>query len=290
MVIALAIALVALFDQMLRSPPTAQAIAEVRRTIEADKILATEMESRLFSGAMIFQLPVMNYPESDAIQQMGDYEHFRPYLHTTHLRYSYGSDKGRTRERWQRETTQLDPAAMVATLERYGFAAILVNRKGYADGADALLAGLQSAGRGTVIAQSPDFICLSLRPAANPILPPEFDRHWYDVENGPSSDWRWSDGNASLIVRNDKSKPVNAHITFQLAGAGERQVEIRQSAAALYSRDFHAGDQPATVTLDVIVDPGATNLTFVTDHPGQVPENGDPRKLAFAIRDFTLVE
>ena len=57
---------------------------------------------RLPPGAMVFQLPVMAFPEVAPAHNLGDYEHFRPYLATRALRFSYGMLKGRSRHRWVR--------------------------------------------------------------------------------------------------------------------------------------------------------------------------------------------
>ena len=103
-----------------------------------------------------------------------DYEHLRPYLHTTQLRFSYGSDKGRPREAWQRRAEALDPAAMASPLERIGFAGLLVNRKAYADGGAELREALVTAGRTEAWESSDhDFLFIRLEPAARPAAPDE---------------------------------------------------------------------------------------------------------------------
>jgi hypothetical protein len=156
-------------------PPTfysGQEVAIPRWQVISDRTLVQEMESKLPPGAMIFQLPIVDFPESPPVESMGDYEQFRPYLHSRTLRFSYGSNKGRPRERWQREAEQLGPAGFIATLERYGFAAILINKAGYKDSGAALVASLAAAGRGTIIAESPHFISIALNPSAPPLLPP----------------------------------------------------------------------------------------------------------------------
>ena len=68
---------------------------------------------------------------------MADYEPFRPYLHTTSLRYSYGTNKGRVRRGLAGSGDRLASAgACCAALEAAGFGAVIVNRKGYEDRRD----------------------------------------------------------------------------------------------------------------------------------------------------------
>jgi phosphoglycerol transferase len=100
---------------------------------------------------MVFQMPVMEFPESPA-PGVPPYDHFRPYLYSKNLRYSFGSMKGRDREKWQPELQakffegatvdqqagmiRVNPGnarAAIAELERLGFSAIYINRNGFPD-------------------------------------------------------------------------------------------------------------------------------------------------------------
>ena len=165
---------IGLFDQLPRFF-TAQDVAVARWQVGADRSLVSAMERKLPAGAMVFQLPVVDFPESPPTVDMSDYEEFRPYLHSRSLRFSYGSDKGRYRERWQKEVEQTSVLAMVQALENYGFNAILLDRGGYKDSGAALVASLKDVGRATIIAESYRFIAIELHPTAHPVLPPELD-------------------------------------------------------------------------------------------------------------------
>jgi hypothetical protein len=159
------------WDQIPGSPATAQ-IAATRQMVQADAAMVATLERRLPKDAMIFQMPVMDFPEVSPVRGVADYEHIRPYLYSKQLRFSYGSNKGRKRERWQKEAEQLGTSRLVGLLESYGFSAVLINRKGYEDGATAMLQELKSLGKTEVLFESPEFFCVVLTPAARPILPP----------------------------------------------------------------------------------------------------------------------
>jgi hypothetical protein len=123
---------------------------------------------------MLFQLPVVDFPEGQQVLGATDYEHLRPYLQTTRLRFSYGSDKGRPREAWQRRAEALVPADMAGALERMGFAGLLVNRKAYPDGGLELKEALAAAGRSEAWESTDhDFLFIQLQPAAQPEAPDE---------------------------------------------------------------------------------------------------------------------
>lgn len=142
--------LVILADQVPRAP-TAEEAAAIARSVAADREFAAKIEAALPAGAMVFQLPVMDFPEAP-LPGIPPYDHFRPYLHSTRLRYSFGSMKGREREKWQPalqaklfEGATIDQQAgvirinrgnaraAVDELRRLGFAAIYVNRNGFPD-------------------------------------------------------------------------------------------------------------------------------------------------------------
>ncbi len=144
-----------LWDQVPRAPTAAQT-AEIARQVDADREFVATMEKTLAPDAMVFQLPVMEFPESP-IPGVPPYDHFRPYLYSKQLRFSFGSMKGREREKWQQQLQNLlvagatpDQEAQkirfnadnvrraVDELKKLGFAAVYINRNGFPDRAKGL--------------------------------------------------------------------------------------------------------------------------------------------------------
>jgi hypothetical protein len=206
------------------------------------------------------------------------------------MRYSYGSDKGRARERWQAEADRLGAEALIPILERYGFSALLLNRKAYPDRGAALLDSFRRAGRSDVLADAGDLVCLSLTPVADPALPPEFDWHWHDLEGTPDENWRWSDGSASIILHNSKSVGKTVRVNFTLGTDRERHITIRGPGGELYGNTLSPVAPAPVIDLPITLSGAQTVLHFETDRPGERPTNGDPRKLAFSVRNFRIVE
>jgi len=136
----------------------------------ADEGFVREVEAALPAGASLFMLPVQPFPEWPRQNRMRDYEHFRPYLHSRRLRFSYGTDRGRVQEEWQNAVASQEPAAMIASLERFGFAGVLLNREAYTDEGGALLEGLRAAGREARLERD-DLVFVPLRPWPKPELP-----------------------------------------------------------------------------------------------------------------------
>jgi hypothetical protein len=161
----------ALLDQVPK-PYSAENVERNQRRFEDDRRFAAELESHLPGGAgMVFMLPVVDYPEAGSIHHMDDYQHFRPYLFTSHVRYSYGGDKGRPREAWQREAEALPAAELIDRLERYGFGGIVLDRRGYEDMGQELLGRLAAVGRPITIddrRQARVFVSLTPRGSERP--------------------------------------------------------------------------------------------------------------------------
>ena len=161
----------AVYDQIPKVPDN-ESLAASKAVIDSDRGLVEKLSSAVPQGAMIFQLPVVDFPESPPLVEMADYSHLRPYFFSQGLRYSYGNDKGRADDGWQHEVAGLAPAEMVERLEASGFSAIWINRQGYADNGKALIDGLRDAGRtDTIESQQGDLVCVLLNPSAHPAIP-----------------------------------------------------------------------------------------------------------------------
>ncbi len=155
--------------------PSRTSRGEIQRlggVIASDTTLVRSLEAALPAGAMLFQLPVVDYPEGPRIGKATDYEHLRPFIASSRLRFSYGSDKGRPREAWQHRVEELPPEQMAEALERFGFAGVLVNRRAYKDGGQELRERLAATGRREAW-ESPDhvFLFIRLRPAPSTVSP-----------------------------------------------------------------------------------------------------------------------
>ncbi|MEI8234940.1 MAG: hypothetical protein WCH57_09675 [Verrucomicrobiota bacterium] len=163
-------ALVAFWDQ---TPPVATEakIAEVAQVVHADRDFAQKLEARLPKGAMIFQVPIMEFPESPAPGVSG-YDHLRLYLHSKDLRFSFGGIKGRPWLQWQKDIAQQALPDFIRTLESYGFSAIYVNRNGFQDKGEGVLKAVRNLGYTDVLESSlGDLFCVLIHPSPHPLLP-----------------------------------------------------------------------------------------------------------------------
>ncbi len=118
-------------------------------------------------GSVLFQFPVVDFPENHPRARMRSLDEILPYLWSDGLRWSSGGINGRPDADWQRKVSDRDPTPYLAALRGLGFDAIEVDTYGYADGGAQLTAALRAA-LGAPISSSPDgrWVAFDLRPWA----------------------------------------------------------------------------------------------------------------------------
>ena len=176
-----AASLVILWDQVPRSP-TREHTTTIARQIESDREFVARMEAALPPKAMVLQLPIMAFPE-EPVPGVPPYDHFRPYLSSRQLRFSFGSMKGRPRDQWQQavqkqllngatlnqQTQQIQfnqnsVGTAVDEIRKQGFAAIYVNRNGFPDRGKGLEKSLLELGylKPPIDSAAGDLVCIPL--------------------------------------------------------------------------------------------------------------------------------
>lgn len=263
---------------------------EVRFTqsiVTSDRKFVQIMERAVPPGTMVFQAPVMDFPEVVPHLAITDYTYLRPYLYSRSLHFSYGADKGRALETWQHDVDNLPPRQMADKLEHYGFGAIVIDRKGYADGAALMIDDLESSGRKVIERDEiGEFIAVGLHPrtqVVSPDIPPFPGSGFYGWEG----DWRkgassWSQGNATLVLTNDSGRAIEKQYTFILSSLSKRTVTIVTPQEAT-TVELGPGKPKTFGPVTLQLPPGETRIRFDTDAPA-VPAGGqDPRQVAFSL-------
>ncbi len=138
---AVGVLVVGLLDQI--PADVAPAEASTRAALEATRAFVTHMEQNLPAEAMVFQLPVVGFPEHGPVGDLPDYALALPYLvGDDQLRWSYGGIRGREAD-WQVWWNQQPLATEVAGIAAAGFDALSIDRRAYpADDAAALMEDL----------------------------------------------------------------------------------------------------------------------------------------------------
>jgi hypothetical protein len=262
------------------------------KTMKSDQQLVSKLESIMPNGAMIFNYPAIDFPES------GNYAFLRPYLFTDKLRFSSGSNKGRSRETWQNEVEKLSPTKMIDELEKIGFGGILV----YV-GADLpdeqkqksiqFLEVTQDLTNLKIESSERDFVFLRLSPVENSQLPtikPQFLSTWWPPEvqalgitiHKSIGKMRWCAQNTGEIeIYNGQTKPCSFKITGRLVALKDAKIEILAKQKVIQKVDLKAGEMvPFSMDLS-LVQPGAERVEFRSSLNSEII---DGRQFNFALQ------
>ncbi|MEO6568603.1 MAG: glycosyltransferase family 87 protein [Opitutaceae bacterium] len=110
---------------------------------------------------------------------------------------------------------------------------------------------------------------------------------WHAPERSRLEYWRWSRGDATIALRNPHDFPVVADITFDVKSNDDRIVTVRAGEVVLWSAATSSTTRPGLLR-NIILPPGTTPIKFETDQPAKRPENGDPRIMAFSLRNLKI--
>lgn len=112
----------ALFDQVGRVSAETLQPAEVKRKFVSDRDFVQKIEQILPPQSMIFQMPIIPFPEAD------NYDLMVGYLNSKNLRWSYPAMRGREADLWQNKVVKLQFAEFISELKKAGFAGIYIDR------------------------------------------------------------------------------------------------------------------------------------------------------------------
>lgn len=110
-----------------------------------------EIESDLPEGAMVYQLPLMIFPEAVGVNNINDYKPFIGYLFTNNLRWSYGAVRGRNNLGQELYIDNGISYAFISQIQEAGFGAVYIDLDGYLDGGEQILAFYNSLGVSPII-------------------------------------------------------------------------------------------------------------------------------------------
>jgi hypothetical protein len=104
----------------------------LERAWDSDDVFMHGIQRDLGSGAAVFQLPYVFFPEAGTIVGTGPYDQVRGWLHADSLRWSWGSVRGREGD-WQGALVRLPAAEALDALTAVGFTGLMIDRAGYDD-------------------------------------------------------------------------------------------------------------------------------------------------------------
>jgi hypothetical protein len=298
--VATALLLTAIFEPIL---PRLQGIpyhpAAVAK-FESDQKFAIALEDHLPEEAMVFNFPVIEFPER------GTYAHFRPTLFTDKVRYSFGALTGRSRETWQSDVEMLPFSQMVQKLREYGFSGILIYKgedlsdehKVVANKASDFFKQNQFS---RINSPDGDFEFFAFDPNRKPVFPPVrpmYVNNWWGVEVQPAGliidrvegapGWRWATHLSAMVeVFNEQTDSRRLSLRGGVLGATQSDLQIYVDRKMVFSGKI-SPNTPIEFSTESIEVAGhkAVRFEFRTD---QKPTVREGRKFSFAVGDLEAI-
>jgi hypothetical protein len=292
----------ALFDQIGMGMVANARENEAAWTSDADFFAAVEQQ--LPSGATVYVLPYLPWPEGGTVAGVVDQDLWRGFLHSSDLRWSFAGMRGREAD-WQEYTTRQPVPAMVDALAAAGFDGIELDRRGYADGSVEAEIGTALSGQAPMVSADGRLVFFDLRAhraemdaalGADAVA-----RLGAETLHRPRVEYR--DGFAprtfgvpelehgarrrnTMLVVNDTDQPYQGQLTFSVNAysPGQHRLTVRTPDGV---------DHEVTITPDgnaysipITVPPGTSEVLLTTDAP-EVPVGY--RDLAFNLVDAFVI-
>lgn len=258
-----------------------------RDLVSNERAMVDYLEKTLPPRAMVFQWPVMEFPEARKIRDLQSYEQLYAYILSKDLRISYGDCRGRSESEWQHYLSADDKDALMAQLESYGFEAFVLYRTAFKpEELDAWDGWKRQPDY-----RSPwnDLWVYRLHPAAHPQNPPlmpaaSYGPSFYREEHDNRMRWNWAfgDSNVDILV----PSPCQFRYRFGISSMGS-PTRFRLWLDGVYLNEIEAPAGYAVyreVTVDLSrLEPGLHRLRIQ-------PQGGLPNMLEDGTRlSFQLV-
>lgn len=267
-----------------------------------DDKLVREIEQTLPAGAMVFQLPYVQFPEGTPANLLTDYELSRGYLHSQNLHWSYGAMKRRETDRWLANVTSKPVPEMLEAIVFAGFQGIYLDRLGYPDFAvENQLHGILK--QPPLLSDNQRLAFFDLTEFSNRVRQQLSPSEWsqkreevlypvvllwgggcWDREGSETSNWHWCPNNGELKITNYSQRPRRLELEMEFFSGHPQPAQIRIEGAGI-SEVLLISDKGRTFKATSTAPPGISTISFASDAQ-RVVAPGDGRNLIFRVANF----
>lgn len=269
-----------------------------------DERFVHSVEGIVAPNSMIFQLPYMQFPEVGGVNKILTYDHARGYLHSEHLRWSYGAMKGEASDAWQQAVVAMPLRDFTQALACAGFSGIYLDRFGYADNGTQMERDLGAILEEGPIVANARLLFFNLdnyretlrrglsesdwRARQARFNPPfvVYEKGFYPEEATPGRVWRWSQAESAIRIFNLSStaKPVVLEVTIS---AGQDESSNLRIAGPTLNKMLRLNRAGTHLEERFVLPVGETEIKFSSD-ASRVKAPGDERRLYFGIQNLTV--
>jgi hypothetical protein len=108
---------------------------------------------------------------------------------------------------------------------------------------------------------------------------------WWEAEHSRFDYWRWSKGDATVVIHNSTASAIAADVTFRIKSADARTVTVKLDGRVVWRSAFAYLAFKEVALHNIHLRVGDTLLAFDTDRPAKTISPRDNRPLAFSIWD-----
>jgi phosphoglycerol transferase len=302
----LAVALVAgVLDQT--TPAYIHDYAAIKIEYLSDDQFVKGIENSVPPASMIFQLPYVPFPEFPPFNKMRDYDHFRGYVHSQNLRWSYGTMKNREGDQALQGIAALPIEELVQIISFAGFKGIYLDRFGYADNGAAIETKLSDLLQNKpIVSPNGRLVFFNLVDYVGRLREKYPDNEWeanedlsfhpvlVDWKGGfsgyeslPGKTWRWCSSEGELHLRNTSQRPRTIRLEMSFATGYEQLDDLVISG--LISEQLKVNATPSFFAKTITVPPGESVINFRSSAK-RVYAPLDTRFLVFKVEDFKMTE
>jgi hypothetical protein len=266
-----------------------------------------EIEALMPKGSMIYQLPYVPFPENPAVFSMKDYDHFRPYLHSHDLYWSYGALKGRPVANWLEKISHLSTMTMLKHLAYAGYKGIYINRNGYADHGVKIEKEITSLIKTKPIVNDVTGVSFydmrnyiahlkkqetssswdaHIRAEHSENLSVSWGKGFYELEKDTNAVWHWSNNRSVLNIVNYDNKPLKIRLSFR-AVTSDRDFSDLFIKGREVNEKLRVNSAGIIFTKTFLLAAGQHKIAFYSDAQ-RVFAPADPRQLHFRIENLAV--
>ncbi len=281
--------------------------ATIKETYQSDADFVARIEASVPANTMVFQMPYIAFLSyANSSHQMLPYSHFRGYLHSHTLRWSFGAMHGRFGDNLHARLAAEPLERSIRELAFLGFGGIFVDRYGYTDGAKDLETKLRNLLGSEPIISRNGRLCFFSMAAFNQRLKGGYtDEEWqekhdlvyyrshvrwgpgfYAEETNERDRWRWcgTAGRFEILNPSECPKQISVRFVARTCLSGPATLNITSSA---FSETLFIDAAGTMIAKTIEIPPGRLAVHFsCTASPFVEPE----RALVFGLFNFQLVE
>jgi phosphoglycerol transferase len=128
---------IGILDQTAK--PSYNAALTSKAVFFQDRKFIGAIENLLPTGAAVYQMPYVPFPEAGNVSTLGGYDLLVGFLNSRHLRWNSGGMQGRKADLFYRELSKKPLSEQLASARSMDFAGIYVDKRGYPDSGRAVI-------------------------------------------------------------------------------------------------------------------------------------------------------